>query len=342
MEKHLDQKEPKPIPLEYSFRRILRSIVHNVCDFDLSWQVIISLCVIEVVVFTYIGYIGAVVIGLLFFLLRHQFRIRKDKVLSNTKEMFSRNVLAVNPGLDTKKWHEVASKMNNEFYEQDYWRSRHFFCDGDECHNSFREHILRPSVISAPDVSLEAVKRYSQATNEVYKKFLQDEFPSNPKSLPGNERYGRFMRLISDRGFLKNVRSPLGFAVLELANDSYSMITIWLLYYNFKDIFGAYESHIKEKYKAVDITQRVKFLATVMHFAPGDDLEKWDRIASHMNWYLRVEGIWTHAHEKFADGKECLDFYESQFMLLPLKSEDTSYSDLKDIVRETNKVCAPS
>lgn len=62
---------------------------------------VFSLFVIEIIVFTYTGFIGAVAIGLLFFLLRYRFRIEKDELLSNTKKMFSYNVLAVDHGIDT-------------------------------------------------------------------------------------------------------------------------------------------------------------------------------------------------------------------------------------------------
>lgn len=341
MEKHVDKEQAKTMPLKVTFKNILRWTIHELCDFDLSWNVVVPWCVLEGVVFTYTSYIHALLLGLLLFYLRYQLRIRKNDVLSDTKEMFSRDVLAVNPGLDTAKWNEVAAKMNNELYEQHYWRSRQFFFDEDECHRSFREYILKPSSTPLSDASSEAVKLYNEATNELYKNFLQDVFPSNTKSLPGNERYGRTMWLISNKSFLKHALPELGILASSLASGKLSPTGIFLCYICAIRIHNAYKSHLEGKYKSLGITQRVRFLAAVMHFAPGDDPKKWDHIAAHMNWYLRIKGTWTDSHENFFNGKECLDFYESQFMLLPLKPDNFGYPDLKEIVNETNKVCAP-
>lgn len=112
-------------------------------------------------------------------------------------------------------------------------------------------------------------------------------------------------------------------------------ITLWMHWHNTNNISKTYKLYLKGKWEAIGTHQSMKFLTAVMHFAPGDELK-----GDHLHdWYLHVEGIWIYAKEKLVDGKEVLDSYESQFMPLPLKPEDSSYSDLKDIIYEINDAC---
>lgn len=340
MSKPAQQEMPERILHKQRLRNICSWTLYRVCDVGLSWKAVIFLCTIGVVVFIFIGRIGSFATGLLLFTLRRYFRIRRHDVLCNTKEMFSHHFLAVNPGFNEMKWNDVASKMNTDLYAQSCWRARNFFSTGDECHSSFREYVLKPSLTPVSAVSRDAIERYKQEVSQLYERLLQEEFPSNPKFLPGSESYARFKLLISNKSFLKSILSGLFLLVWSLMIDI-SVLTIWICYRKVIGISNAYELHLKGKYKNLGITQRVKFLATIMHFAPRYDLEKWDHIASHMNWYLHTEAIWTGADENFVDGKECLNFYESEFIFLASKSDSSNFPDLKEIVSETNKVCAP-
>lgn len=344
MEKPVSQDMSTFVVRKSLLRNILSRTLNGVSDSCFFWKANTQLYVKEITIFMFIGILGFFVICLLLFLFRRYCRIRKHDVFSNTKEMFSHRFLEVNPAFNSNKWNDMALKMNTDLYAQGYWRSQRFFSTGQDCHNSFREYVLRPSLAPVSTVSTvchEAVERYKQDISELYECLLAEEFPSNPKFLPGNDRYGRFKILISDSGVIKSLLPELFWLAMTFAFHSTSFLKIWRSYCLIKKLSNACKLHLEKKYKVVGITQRVKFLATIMHFAPGYDLEKWDRIASHMNWYLLTQGVWTGAHEKFVDGKECLDFYQTEFIYIASNSDNSRYPDLKEIVSETNKVCAP-
>lgn len=80
-----------------------------------------------------------------------------------------------------------------------------------------------------------------------------------------------------------------------------------------------------------------------MHFAPKDNVKKWDQIVSHMNWYLHAEGVWERPYENFFDGAECKDAYKYYVGSLFANSKKTLdrpfTSELKNIADETGNVC---
>lgn len=92
-------------------------------------------------------------------------------------------------------------------------------------------------------------------------------------------------------------------------------------------------------YEPLNVSNKVKFLATIMQVAPGGDIEKWDQVARFMNYYLTMVGVWNIPHKKFFDGKECRNFYKSTFEPLASRNKGQKGFEFVHIVRETNKVC---
>lgn len=62
-------------------------------------------------------------------------------------------------------------------------------------------------------------------------------------------------------------------------------------------------------------------------------------MARRMNYYLHEKGVWRRPEENFFDGKECSDFYKSQFEPLTSASTKLFYMEFRGIVQETNKIC---
>ena len=188
----------------------------------------------------------------------------------------------------------------------------------------------------------EAAERYRQAVNKCFDDFLQDK-PYGCGSKLGRELN---VKLASDRGFtIPTFICIISFSLLSMSDGRKRLK--WLTNINKVGLFvffcvtfvSIYKGRGMVKYKALGVLHRIKFLATAMQHAPGNDLEKWDHIARHMNYYLHEKGVWRRPEENFFDGKECLDFYRSQFEPLASASTKLFYVELRDIVQETNKVC---
>lgn len=101
-------------------------------------------------------------------------------------------------------------------------------------------------------------------------------------------------------------------------------------------LYGAIQG---KQFSFLDVVPRVKFLATIMHFAPGSDISKWDEIAGHMNYYLSSKKDWDIPRGCFSEGKDCLNFYKTAFEPLINRNKRGGYLELGDIVLETNKLC---
>lgn len=70
--------------------------------------------------------------------------------------------------------------------------------------------------------------------------------------------------------FLKIIRFWL--AVTFAIHSNY-LLKFWRSHGPIKKFSHAYKLHLEKKYKVLCITRRVRFLATIMHFAPRYDVK---------------------------------------------------------------------
>lgn len=172
----------------------------------------------------------------------------------------------------------------------------------------------------------------AQLGRELTVKFLMDKGFTKPAftltilfaSL--SARYIRDNRM--EKGFLEDYISST-FKVLMFVLFCYSMAR-------------TYKERGTVKLSTLRLSDRIKFLATIMQHSPGNDLEKWDDIARHMNYYLHEKGVRKRPEENFFNGKECLNFYRTQFEPLTSGSTELFYIEFRDLVRETNEACGSS
>ncbi|GAV49370.1 hypothetical protein ZYGR_0P00130 [Zygosaccharomyces rouxii] len=266
-----------------------------------------------------------IVIGLLMIILADWPPLHKNYVLSQNKELFSTIVLAVDPGVEATKWREAASKMNTALYEQGFWKTLNFFFNEKECRDGFREHVLKLLPSS------EASKRYRQAISKLFMSFL-DDVPSEFDILP---RY-RFYEYFSNKCFMFGVLMLAISSAIGIPDEAKRTMYSIYAYNTVMYLYGAIQG---KQFSFLDVVPRVKFLATIMHFAPGSDISKWDEIAGHMNYYLSSKKDWDIPRGCFSEGKDCLNFYKTAFEPLINRNKRGGYLELGDIVLETNKLC---
>ncbi|CAR27517.1 ZYRO0D00352p [Zygosaccharomyces rouxii] len=281
-------------------------------------------------------YLTGMFLSMIYILFLLRYICRDDSKPFSNVELLRDTVLAVDPGVDARKWDIVTSKVNYVLYDNGYRRTPYYFFNRSHCWSVSHHYILR--------FDSEAAERYRQAVNKCFDDFLQDK-PYGCGSKLGRELN---VKLASDRGFtIPTFICIISFSFSLLSmNDSRKRLK-WFTNINKVGLFvffcvtfvSIYKGRGMVKYKALGVLHRIKFLATAMQHAPGNDLEKWDHIARHMNYYLHEKGVWRRPEENFFDGKECLDFYRSQFEPLASASTKLFYVELRDIVQETNKVC---
>lgn len=57
---------------------------------------------------------------------------------------FMEEIIAVEPGTETRKWDSIAARLNAIFYSNNSLATPHFFYDGNACYFYFRLHYVRP------------------------------------------------------------------------------------------------------------------------------------------------------------------------------------------------------
>ena len=92
---------------------------------------------------------------------------------------FLREVTAVQPGLDGKKWDLIAARLNRMFYVNGNATTPYFFYDGDECRRLFMYWYYNPTVNRTGTVSeiqpivVEAVKVYDANLKDYCRRYIQ-------------------------------------------------------------------------------------------------------------------------------------------------------------------------
>lgn len=184
---------------------------------------------------------------------------------------------------------------------------------------------------STPDVVYEAVARYHQAVDVLFKYLVQKE-PSFDL-LQSDMHYKRFYK-----GFVVHVMFILCSSVFLYILEENPIGKVFWVVYPILTIHSIYKGQDRLKYRLLDVTQRVKFLAIITYFMPNGSLDKWDQVAQYMNQYFHSEGAWKRPQENFYDGKECLNFYKTEFEPLAAGSKERPFIGLRGVVAETNKV----
>lgn len=70
--------------------------------------------------------------------------VLKQGTIPANKLQLMKEIATVRPGIDTKDWDLIASRMNPVFYNNSSWVTPYFFYDGDTCYSFFRTYYLKP------------------------------------------------------------------------------------------------------------------------------------------------------------------------------------------------------
>ncbi|GAV56452.1 hypothetical protein ZYGR_0DI00110 [Zygosaccharomyces rouxii] len=250
-----------------------------------------------------------------------------------------RQVLESNPGLDIKKWDEIASVLNLSFYQRGIWNTPYFFFDGKIVEIAFKNNILGPYLegkfnsITDTD-KLQSARCYLQSVNAQFELSLKEDFP----------RLSSAFELPRDNHKSKLYLYPTHWISLCTFCYLQGAILFWVLTL-FKKSHSSFSSVIYEQYMALmccscfyntmypqmDILQAIKFLAIITKVSPGKEPDKWDQVAKYMNQYL-IEVYGSGSENIFFDGKHCLDCYSTRLEPLSVGKNTKCYGALKEIV----------
>lgn len=80
--------------------------------------------------------------------------------------------------------------------------------------------------------------------------------------------------------------------------------------------------------------QAIRFMAVVAKISPGNEQEKWDRIARYTNQFL-TDSNNCQFRNIFFDGKHCLNCYKTCFEPLSAGNTSLPHCELKEIIKIT-------
>lgn len=141
--------------------------------------------------------------------------------------------------------------------------------------------------------SSESVKRYQQVIFELFMNCLK-EVSSEFDFLP---RYGFLDQLLFEKYSIFGIfLFAASFAIyVDLVRKGRAEfgrgMKITYYFYALIAIFCFYGIIHGRGFSLPDVTSRVKLLATIRHFSPGNNISKWDEIARHRNYYLCSRGV---------------------------------------------------
>lgn len=351
-------KEAQVATVPKNFRSSFTWCLRETFSIRISWLGPLSILILLLTLFSFPRFLNfpiicasvvAIVLSLVmpFFILAY----KRRSVFSKEKEKIAQCINTVDPGVEVEKWDEVASKLNCLLYHDRSWNTPYFFYDGSICRHTFKCLILRPFLKdesnneeNEKNVLRETVERYQNRVESAFKDFQQGTLaePSEEyKSLPRCNYYNRFT---FHKGFFKS-----RFFVISLSQSRYELMlrrpfnfysTFARAFFSAAITYFYFRTYCKLKYSKLDVKARVKFFATIVDVAPGEDLVKWDQVARHMNEYLRVEEkVWTANDDYFFDGGDCLSFFKEHAKPVTSGKLDALYPELQNIVSETITVC---
>lgn len=132
----------------FSSKLSYRITTHKVSSFILGSEMLFIGVLFFTVVRSQDGRFGLLIFGsmLILFTWAIVFLATHDRGLTKANQLsFLREVTMVKPGLDTKKWDAIASRLNPVFYENCASATPYFFYDGEACSSVFTRYFLTPA-----------------------------------------------------------------------------------------------------------------------------------------------------------------------------------------------------
>lgn len=129
----------------FSSKLSYRITTHKVSSFILGSEMLFISVLFFTVVRSQDGRIGLLILGSLLILFTWVivFLATRDSGFTKANQLsFLREVTIVKPGLDTKKWDTIASRLNPVFYENCASATPYFFYDGEACSSVFTRYFL--------------------------------------------------------------------------------------------------------------------------------------------------------------------------------------------------------
>lgn len=131
----------------FSSKLSYRITKHKVSSFILGFEMLFIGVLFFTIVKSQDARIGLLILGsfLILFTWLIVLVATRDAGLTKANQLsFLREVTIVKPGLDTKKWDTIASRLNPVFYENCASATPYFFYDGEACSSVFTRYFLTP------------------------------------------------------------------------------------------------------------------------------------------------------------------------------------------------------
>lgn len=230
-------------------------------------------------------------------------------------------ILSSNHSSLALEWDYVAARLNREFNVTGKWRTPYCFFDGVLCESLFRRYVLRPEIESniedEKSILRDTVDRYQQRIIDQFEQAKKEPLSLTDETLPRDFYWNR----------------PIWMFVLTFTSNKYlgTLLGLWILFivsgrrktiHSVLLLCGVIPVSFGEPLNLSGPSEnttynRIKFLATIVNVAPGDDIDRWDEIARLMNAYFKR----TRSHGSFFDGKDCMKYFNT--FLKPLTNKIT-------------------
>ena len=234
-------------------------------------------------------------------------------------------ILSSNHSSLALKWDNVAAKLNRDFNVTGKWKTPCCFFDGVLCESLFRRYVLKPIIKDNIEDNIEDENSVLRDTADRYQQRIIDQFEQAkkepllladetlPRDFYWNRPIWRFVVLLTKNKFLGTL---LGLSILFVLSARIKIINLvkllsWVIPVLFDEplnLSGPSET---------TTNNRIRFLATIVNVAPGDDIDRWDKVAMLMNAYFKQ----TRSPGSFFDGKDCLRYFNTY--LKPLTNKIT-------------------
>lgn len=258
---------------------------------------------------------------------------RKNMALAEaTKDCFSSEQETLAFG-----WDKVASQLNRKYYTEGDWKTPYCIFDGAECESYFRCYVLKPTHEEETQESHEksclhaAVSIYQQQVLDQFNRDKEDTSVLPEHDLPADSHRNKFTWRWKNLSIL-----PIGICVLQFSYALFFGTWTLLLIYMMDVIATLAVWSTRYPLKLSTTENRIRLLATIASVAPGEDTNRWDVVAKHMNAYMNEDSNVTGV-ERFFDGKDCLKFFEKKLKPLiskEIKEEGVATYELVPLISE--------
>ncbi|KAM3163170.1 hypothetical protein ACU8KH_01629 [Lachancea thermotolerans] len=123
--------------------------------------------------------------------------VSKQGTIPTNKLQLMKEIATVRPGIDTKEWDLIASRMNPVFYNNSSWVTPYFFYDGDSCYSYFRTYYLKPykKSVNADNTNGDAGDEFQPFVDQaikVYKERVNEDWQNALRGGPfaGDQTFG--------------------------------------------------------------------------------------------------------------------------------------------------------